>query len=172
MLRSAGQRSYERMGVPRMEEGHNFKRLKAAVLALSEAQDWDVAKKEWRLVNISQADEPEICPCGHYPIMDLCEINNRINGKSIEVGNICVKRFLGFRSDLIFASVKRIKADIGKGIGTEAAIFFRGRGIINTWEYGFAVDTRLKRNLSGAQLVARRKINRQILASLQRRGIS
>ena len=42
-----------------MGDGYNFQQLKAAILALSRATDWEVAKKEWRLVEISEADEPE-----------------------------------------------------------------------------------------------------------------
>jgi len=41
-----------------MGDGYNFQQLKAAILALSRASDWEVAKKEWRLVEIS-ADSDE-----------------------------------------------------------------------------------------------------------------
>ncbi|WP_260923189.1 hypothetical protein [Novosphingobium sp. 9] len=40
-------------------------------MALSRATDWEVAKKEWRLVEISEADEPETCLCGYFPIVEL-----------------------------------------------------------------------------------------------------
>ena len=59
-----------------MGDGYNFQQLKAAILALSRATDWEVAKKEWRLVEISEADEPETCLCGHFPIIELCTISN------------------------------------------------------------------------------------------------
>jgi hypothetical protein len=45
-----------------MGDGFNFQQLKA-----SRATDWEVAKSEWRLVEISEVDEPETCLCGHYP---------------------------------------------------------------------------------------------------------
>lgn len=44
-----------------MGEGHNSKQLRYAILALSEAGDWEVACREWSLVDISEADEPETC---------------------------------------------------------------------------------------------------------------
>lgn len=50
-----------------MADGYNFQQLKAAILVRSKATDWEVAKKEWKLVEISEADEPETCLCGHYP---------------------------------------------------------------------------------------------------------
>lgn len=155
-----------------MGDGYNFQQLKAAILPLSHAKDWEVAKKEWKLVGVTEASEPETCPCGHTPIIDLCEITNQITGKSIEVGNVCVKRFLGFRSDLIFASIKRIKKDIYKSIGADAAAFFYQKGVINGWEYDFQQDTMRKRNLSFGQRSKRAQINEKILASMKRRGIA
>lgn len=155
-----------------MGDGYNFQQLKTAILALSRATDWEVAKKEWRLVEISEADEPEACLCGHYPIIELCTIANATTGKSVDVGNVCVKRFLGFRSDLIFQSLKRIRADGDKAIGPDAAAFFYSRGVINDWEYKFQQSTMRKRNLSERQLVARRKINVKVLAAVRRRGLS
>lgn len=155
-----------------MGDGYNFQQLKTAILALSHATDWEVAKKEWRLFDISEADEPETCLCGHFPIIELCTINNATTEKSVEVGNVCVKRFLGFRSDLIFRSLKRIRADIDKAIGPDATAFFHERGVINNWEYQFQQSTMRKRNLSGRQLETRRSINQKVLASVRRRGLS
>jgi hypothetical protein len=156
-----------------MSDGYNFAQLKAAILRHSKAADWETAKKEWKLVNISEAeDEPERCLCGHFPIIELCTISNSLTRLSVEVGNVCVKRFLGFRSDLIFQSLKRIRLDIDKSIGPDATVFFFERGILSEWEYNFQQNTMRKRNLSSRQLDSRRKINAKVLASMQRRGIS
>ena len=97
-----------------MGDGYNFKQLQERILALSDAADWDVARKEWSLVDVSEADEPETCLCGHFPIVEICQISNRVTGHKTEVGNRCVRRFLGFRSDLIFTAIKRIRKDISK----------------------------------------------------------
>lgn len=78
-----------------MGEGYNFKRLKAAILALSHADDWEVAKWEWKLIGVFEADEPETCPCGYHPIVEIFTIRNAITGHVADVGNVCVKRFLG-----------------------------------------------------------------------------
>jgi hypothetical protein len=155
-----------------MGDGYNFEQLKTAILALSRATSWEVAKKEWRLVDISEADEPETCLCGHYPIIELCTIANATTSKSVDVGNVCVKRFLGFRSDLIFQSLKRIRADRDKSIGPDAAAFFHERGVINAWEYEFHQSTMRKRNLTERQLATRRQINEKVLAAVKRRGLS
>lgn len=124
-----------------MGDGYNFQQLKSEILARSKAQDWAVAKKEWKLVAVSEADEPETCLCGHTPIIELCRIRNSVTGNSVEVGNVCVKRFLGLRSDLIFQSIKRIRKDPDKGLNADATAFFYEQGIINNWEYKFQQST-------------------------------
>ncbi|GAA0775746.1 hypothetical protein [Brevundimonas olei] len=154
-----------------MDNGYNFKQLKAAILSMSRAQDWESAKPEWKLIGISEADTPETCLCGHFPIIERCTITNRVTNKTTEVGNVCVKRFLGFRSDLIFAAIKRIRGDMDKSINADAAVFFHEQGIINDWEYGFQQNTFRKRNLTGSQMATRHSINRKILNAIARRGI-
>jgi hypothetical protein len=89
-----------------MGDGFNFEQLKSAILRLSRATDWKVAKKEWRLVEVSEADEPETCLCGHHPIIELCTIANTTTGNTAHVSNVCVKRFLGFRSDFSFPIIE------------------------------------------------------------------
>ncbi|EPE95688.1 hypothetical protein [Rhizobium grahamii] len=153
------------------EGGHNFKRLRDKILARSQAQDWDLAKKEWKLVGIYEADEPDTCLCGHTPIIEVCVLANTLNGSRVEVGNRCVKRFLGLRSDLIFAGLKRIREDSSKSLNADATVFFYEKGVITPWEYKFQSDTMLKRVLSGKQLQTRQNINRKVLDHLSRRGI-
>lgn len=154
-----------------MSDGYNFQQLKTEILSRSRAIDWEIAKGEWYLVGISEAETPETCLCSHFPIIELCTIGNRITKIHVDVGNVCVKRFLGFRSDLIFASIKRVRVDISKSVGAEATVLFHEQGIINAWEYGFQQSTMKKRNLSAKQLETRIAINRKILDSIGRRGI-
>lgn len=154
-----------------MSDGYNFQHLKAEILALSRATDWETAKTEWKLIGISEAEERETCLCGHFPIIELCTITNQVTDRTADVGNICVKRFLGFRSDLIFASIKRIRKDPDKSIGADAAVFFHERGIINAWEYRFQQNTFRKRDITSKQLGTRHTINQKILAYVARRGI-
>ena len=153
------------------EGGHNFRQLKEAILSRSAAQEWEIAKKEWKLVRIYEADEPDTCLCGHTPIMEICVLANTLNGNLAEVGNRCVKRFLGLRSDLIFAGIKRIRTDLAKSLNPDSTVFFYEQGIINKWEYDFQSDTHLKRNLSDKQMETRQKINRKVLAYIERRGL-
>jgi hypothetical protein len=69
-----------------MGEGYNFQRLRAHILGLSAATDWETARKEWAFVNVFEVDEPETCPCGHFPIIEICEIYNRGNKRKLKWG--------------------------------------------------------------------------------------
>jgi hypothetical protein len=153
-----------------MGEGFNFKELKRAILGMSSATDWDTAKKEWALVGIHEAEEPDTCLCGHFPIIEICEIYNRITKNRTEVGNVCVKKFLGIRSDLIFTALKRIRRDTTKSLNEDAAVFFKERGVLNDWEYRFVQDRMRTRLLSSAQMATRVKINTKVLEALKQRG--
>lgn len=153
-----------------MGDGYNFKQLRERILALSEASAWELARKEWSLVHVYQADEPETCLCGHFPIIEICEISNRVTKKKTEIGNRCVRRFLGFRSDLIFTAIKKIQKDVTKSLNADAIAFFKERGLLNKWEYEFLQNTMKKRNLSAAQLVSRKNINEKVLVAIGRRG--
>ncbi|MFC0388054.1 hypothetical protein [Muricoccus vinaceus] len=154
------------------EGGHNLRKLMEKILALSEARDWEVARKEWKLTDIYEADEPQVCLCGHAPIIEICCIHNVITKKNTEVGNRCVKRFFGFRSDLIFEGIKRVRLDNTKSLNADALAFLKEVGLINSWEYGFSVDNLKKRILSGKQLATRRKINDRVAMAMKRRGLS
>ena len=153
-----------------MTEGYNFAQLREEILERSDADIWEVARKEWSVIDIWESDEPESCLCGHYPIIEMCEIHNRITKEQVIVGNVCVKRFLGFRADLIFESIKRIKKDTTRSLNADAIAFFYSVKLLTNWEYGFLQDTIRKRKLSLAQLNKRSQINRKVLSAVRRRG--
>ena len=155
-----------------MGDGFNFQKLKSEILALSDASDWGVAKKEWVLTSIYEVDEPETCLCGHFPIKEICSIQNNLTYQTADVGNVCVKRFFGIRSDKVFTALKKIRADNMKALNADAINYFHQRNIINNWEFDFLQNTRLKRDLSQLQMDTQLGINRKVLASVQKRGVS
>src|SRR3989304_8303046 len=89
---------------------HNFERLKAHILPLSNASDFGTAKNEWRIVGVEIHDEFDNCPCGQE-IKELCYIQNQINGNKTYVGNVCINRFIGIDTGNLFAGLKRIAED-------------------------------------------------------------
>ena len=87
------------------------KELIQAIVQASRAKNWDLAKLEWHLTEIQLnegSEAEEYCLCGH-PIFELCFIKNCYTGRELIVGNVCVKRFLGIRSDKLSTALKKLK---------------------------------------------------------------
>jgi hypothetical protein len=146
--------------------------LTEEILKRSQSQLWDIAKLEWRLNEIYEAEEPETCLCGHFPIMEICILQNKLNAQFATVGNCCIKKFIGLPSDLIFQAVKRIRKDNQKSLNAVAIQHAYEKRWINEWEYKFSIDTMRKRNLSAKQLQTRMKVNEKVLASMKRGNFS
>lgn len=144
-------------------ERSNRCQLMEGIVALSEGRTWYEAKLEWDLCDIFHQDEPDTCLCGHFPILELCVLLNRKNGKEVIVGNVCVKKFLGLPSDLVFQAVRRVSKDVTKALNAEAIAHAHMRGWINAWERDFCFNTMRKRVLSDKQASKRIQINRKVM---------
>lgn len=144
-------------------------KLNQEIIQRSQSNVWDMAKLEWVLNQIYEADEPETCLCGHFPIIEICILQNKVNGQLATVGNCCVKKFIGLPSDLIFQAVKRVKIDNQKSLNAEAIQHAYERGWINEWEYNFSIDTMHKRTLTTKQLQTRMKVNEKTLINMKRK---
>lgn len=154
-----------------MSDGYNFKVLQREIFKLSSSSDWEIAKNEWFLVDVEKSGTFQTCLCGHFPIIEICTIKNRITGNVTTVGNSCVKRFLGYRSDLIFAAIKRIKDNIEKSLNPAAIAFFHSIDIINSKDLSFLENTARKKQLSIAQMAWRTDINKKILLFVENKGL-
>lgn len=142
--------------------------LTAEIIARSHATSWDQAKLEWTLHDVYQAEEPETCLCGHFPIIELCILRNKVNGAHATIGNCCVKKFLGLPSERIFRAVKRVRADNTKSLSAEAVEHAFNKGWINPWERGFYFDVMRKRKLSSKQAGKKVEINEKFVRNMQR----
>lgn len=147
---------------------HNHAILSAEITRLSEASDWFPARAEWVLESIYFEDEPSTCLCSHHPIIEVCILRNRRNGNSAEVGNVCVNKFLGIPSKIIFDGLKRVANDTSKALNSAAVAYIRQKGWINEWEHDFLIDTGRKRSLSFRQAAKRKQINDRILNHVKR----
>ncbi|MDD2600599.1 MAG: hypothetical protein PHO37_15480 [Kiritimatiellae bacterium] len=149
-------------------ETTNQHKLTREIISLSKAFTWDEAKLEWDLDAIYHQDEPDTCLCGHFPILEICVLRNRQNGNQAVVGNVCVKKFMGLPSDLVFQAVRRISKDVSRALNAEAIVHAHKSGWINGWERDFCFDTMRKRELSYKQAVKRQQINEQVIARVNR----
>ncbi len=145
------------------EKSNEF-RLFEEIIARSLGKTWNEAKLEWDLQNVYREDQPQTCLCGHTPIIEICVLRNRLNGETADVGNVCVTKFIGLGSELIFAGLRRIAGDQNKALNEAAINYAYGQGWINAWEKGFCLNTARKRKLSPKREAKRLEINRLVLA--------
>ena len=141
--------------------------LSYEITKLSHNVTWELAKDEWKLHTVYVAHNPETCTCGHFPIKEICTLRNKINGFYINVGNCCVKKFMGLPSDLIFQAVKRVTSDNSKSLNTEALQYAKDKGWINDWEMWFYLNTMTKRKLTEKQKAKKLQVNQLVLQRMQ-----
>jgi hypothetical protein len=146
----------------RMAMEHNFERLKAHILPLSQARDFDAARREWSLVGVEISEEFDNCPCGQE-IKEHCYIRNTLNGNETYVGNVCINRFIGIDTGNLFEGLRRIAANDSANANEDVIIHVYRLGYIYESEYKFLMKTRRKRKLSERQLAWKQKINRRII---------
>lgn len=143
-------------------------KLTNEILQKSQSKTWDAAKAEWVLDQIYESEDPETCLCGHFPIIEICILENKLNKNLVTVGNCCVKKFIGLPSNLIFQAVKRIRRDIKKSLNPEAIMHAYKNGWINNWEFTFSMNTCRKRVLSERQTEVRIRVNEKMLNNMKR----
>lgn len=144
-------------------------KLTEEIIKRSQAQTWDAARPEWGLEDVYFVEDPETCLCGHFPIKEICTLRNSANQETADVGNCCVKKFLGLPSDKIFQAVKRVKVDGDKALNAEAIQHAHQKGWMTDWERDFSLNTMRKRVLTGKQLQKRREINARVLERMSGR---
>jgi hypothetical protein len=147
-----------------MGAGHNFQKFTSAILALSNAKEWDEAKPEWELYIVYNDGSNRSCECGHQPIHQICVIRNRKNKNEAEVGNVCVHKFMQLASRRIFAVIRRVRAEISKSLNPPALELFYDRGVISASELDEYTDYWRKRtNMTIAQRQQKLDINQRVL---------
>ena len=113
-------------------------------MELSEADNWEDAALEWKLVGVSYVKEGGYCICGHF-IKEFCFIRNVVNGSRTIVGNHCIKKFKGQDLTNVFRALAQNKINpalLGHAIDED---------IITKWEFNFMMDVWRKRKLSYKQ---------------------
>lgn len=144
-------------------DGVNLERLKAHIVPLSAAQNFDTARFEWDLIFVEISDEPDHCPCGQQ-ILEHCYIRNRITLRETYVGNVCINRFLGIDTGNLFDGLKRIRDEVTANANDAVIEYAQKNGFLFEREYHFLHSAKLKRRLSAPQLAWKAKINRRILS--------
>lgn len=84
-----------------------FRILMETLLEASNSKEWDVAKKEWKVIGIYFVDTEstsgerfyETCSCSHYPITEVITIKNAINKNELTVGNCCITKIIDDKNE-------------------------------------------------------------------------
>jgi hypothetical protein len=147
-------------------------KLHFEIIVRSEATTWEKARQEWGLKDVWMSDEPETCLCGHHPINEICEIENRENGTTTEVGNCCVNHFLGIDSDQIFRSIKNVLKEAGASFNPPTIELAHQLRIIGDKDREFYLDIWRKRELTSKQLKWKQDINRKLMARFVKKRAS
>jgi hypothetical protein len=87
-----------------------------------------------------------------------------VNGKTTEVGNCCINRFLGLDYKNVFVSIRKVRKDGGASFNEATVLLAHQLRIISDKDKNFYLDIWRKRELSEAQLKWKNDINRRIMA--------
>lgn len=144
----------------------NFDILCKEIKERSRSNNWDEAKLEWNVVDMEFVDEPEMCLCGHFPIVEVFTLENKYTGENVRVGNVCVNKFI--HKNKAFDGYKRILKSETASATMDLLQFARDKGIITVRDYDFYVSIIKKRVLSERQSKWKVDINLRIINHIKK----
>lgn len=138
-------------------------RLHKYLLQYSNNSEWEQARLEWKLTDVTYNDATQHCPCCQT-IKNVCHITNQVTQEVAEIGNNCVLEFVGINTGRTFDSLKRLIKDPSNSKPNADLIetAFKCNYIYKT-EYNFLMSIKNKRKLSYKQQAWLTKINHRIL---------
>lgn len=156
-----------------MADGKNKFKLFKEIINLSESKEWDSAKHEWEVTDISHLsewEEFESCLCWQYPIKEVCYLTNIKNWNRTIVWNVCVNKFLDLDINInkVFQVIKKLKNDNSSSLNEEAIKYFFEKNIITKKDKDFYLNIWRKKKLSDNQKKWKLDINRKVLRSLSK----
>ena len=142
-------------------------KLREEIIAMSQADNFEEAKKEWILERVYKG--LGVCLCGHSPILNLCVLRNTKNNEKTIVGSSCVQKFIGIKTEHLFKSYELIVKNPEAYLDLLFIEYLFKHDVINEWEYEFLKSTFRKKFewLSEKQKDKRLQINRKIIAYME-----
>ena len=107
------------------------------------------------------------CLCEHK-IRKCCWSRDSLNGHEALVGNVCVTRFVGIPTRLIFNGLRRITADKYAAPNEALAVSARDEGYVHDCEYCYLSDTARNRTPTDKQLITRIGLSQRIIGRCTR----
>lgn len=145
------------------ETSFDLTQLMRRVLESSDDKEWQVAKLEWEPADIEFDEDGIACICGHAPVKLVCPIRHKRTGETLDVGCICLEKFLGVDYRKVFSGVQRLWKKLDSGMPKALYAYAVQREMLDDWEMGFVKNLGFRRNISEAQFNKRREINQKVL---------
>lgn len=141
------------------ERSRNEWKLIERGLNVSESKIWNVAKKEWEIINVYMDYDYDTCTCDHYPIKEIIIVKNIYNNNELTIGNCCINKFFDFdfKGNKFFGALAQKKINqtvIDRG--------YKDR-VLNEWEYTFLSNIWRKRKFTAKQLEKGQSLGRRLL---------
>lgn len=133
-------------------------RLIDSLLAKSRDTEWDIAKLEWELTQITVGTGT--CSCGKTPIHRICLLTNVSTAQTAILGSTCVEKYLYINCEHIFKDVEKGFGD--RFVKLATLEFAYSRGYVTEWEFNVYQDLRSWRKLSEKQKGVRDKVNSRV----------
>jgi len=114
------------------------------ILENSTSNIWEIAKTEWEHIG-SHLQYESNCICGHS-IHEVCTIQNTLNNITLEVGNVCVRKFMEIdrRSDFKLINKNLIDLNLFSELTDNQ--------VLSEWEVNYYTNIKRKRKLTIRQL--------------------
>jgi hypothetical protein len=154
-----------------MESSSNNKRERfiSEILKHSNSNNYYDAINEWIYMSSYECHGSN-CICGQ-DIVEVCCIHNIFNSNSLEIGNVCVRQFIGGciqeENEINWWILKSFKKNNLFSIKENYLERFFIKGVINDWEFKFYSNVTGKRKLSYKQGISKLVINNKIITHLK-----
>lgn len=140
------------------------RKLRKAVLAESVSDEWELAKKEWAVLEVLYKKEPSSCACNHE-IFWRHIIYNLHTKAQIRVGSCCVEHFgthLEAMPEAMKRNLRKMRDNDDVYPTMTTVDYYHDIGILAMKDRNFYNSIHKKRNLSPAQLKWKRDIARRV----------
>ena len=120
-------------------------RLAKKLISLSEADNWEEAKNEWKMGRYYHISEHCSCLCSSKGVHDMTVIENIFNTNQMHICNSCASLYFGIQESLKIESVvRRLKKNKNSHMDNTCLTYLHGNGILGLFEF-----KNTKRILSG-----------------------
>ena len=111
-------------------------KLAKKLISLSEADNWEEAKNEWKMERYYHISEHCSCLCCSKGVHDMTVIENIFNTNQMHICNSCASLYFGIQESLKIESVvRRLKKNKNSHMDNTCLTYLHGNGILGLLEF-------------------------------------